>query len=232
MERLLFSLQGNPNPNELMCVLVWKLPPHLHNEPSSELSSAPLAAQSILPPQVNAVSSSIKGKPRGNGNKCGFGWSEQQVPVTRLPEQSNPACCAWRALLEPAVCMGPVSTPDPQEIGFGNSLQDFPELGNALGMAAIRRDTGPPLVGGGWSWENLQLKHGEFCLPVPTELFVPPHWADRMKPEVNKCNQSEEGSSCLWQRTLQGREEDRDDVRETGAFPPPSFLPNEFFPLA
>lgn len=96
MERLLFSLQGNPNPNELMCVfLVWKLPPRLRKEPRPELSSAPPAAQSMLPSRVNAVSSSIKGKPRGNGNKRGFGWSEQQVPVTRLPEQSNPGCCAW-----------------------------------------------------------------------------------------------------------------------------------------
>lgn len=137
MEGLLFSLQGNPSPNELMCVLVWKLPPHLCKEPSPELSSAPPAAQSILPSQVNAVSSSIKGKPRGNGNKSGFGWNEQQVPVTWLPEQSNPGCCPWRALLEPAVCMGPVSATDLQEIGFGNSLQDLPELGNALGVAAI-----------------------------------------------------------------------------------------------
>lgn len=204
MEGLLFCLQGNPNPNELMCVLVWKLPPRPCKELSPELSSAPPAAQSILPSQANAVSSSIKGKPRGNGNKSEFGWNEQQVPVTWLPEQSNPGCCAWRALLEPAVCMGPVSTPDPQEIGFGNSLQDLPELGNALRMAAIGavgRDTGPPLPGSDGAGRSLQLKHGEFWLPVPTELFVSPRWADRMKPAVNECNQSEEGSSCLWQRT-------------------------------
>lgn len=98
--------------------------------------------------------------------------------------------------------MGPVSTPDPQEIGFGNSLQHIPELGNALGMAAIGgggRDTGAPSPGSDGAGRSLQLKHGEFWFPVSAELFVSPRWADRMKPAVNECNQSEEGSSCLWQ---------------------------------
>lgn len=169
MEGLLFPLQGDAS--EFVCVLIWKLPPQ-----SPELSSAPRAAQSILPSQVNAVSSSIKGKPRGNGDKCGFGCSEQQVPATQLPKQSNSGCCAWRALLEPGVCMGPVSSPDPRKVDLGTACRTFLSQGTLWGQQQWEQQgqTQDPLTRQKRSWENLQLKHGEFWLPVPTELFVSP----------------------------------------------------------
>lgn len=222
MEGLLFPLQGDPS--ELMCVLVWKLPPR-----SPELSSAPRAAQSILPSQVNAVSSSIKGKPRGNGDKCGFGWSEQQVPVTQLPKQSNTGCCAWRALLEPGVCMGPVSTPDPQESGFGNSLQNLPELGNAVVQQQWEQQGGTqdPPHQAEMEWGESPAKTRRILAPCAHRALCVP----RTKPAVSECNQSEEGSSCLWQRTLQGRERTgmMYERQERSPLLPSS---NEFFPLA
>lgn len=69
-EGLLFSPQGYPHPDELMCVLVWKLPPRLCKEPSPELSSAPAAAQSILPSQVNAAQ--LRENPVGMGISVGL----------------------------------------------------------------------------------------------------------------------------------------------------------------
>lgn len=121
----------------------WKVPTAMHVSVNSKgLSSAPRLSRLLNQysiPQVNAVSSSIKGKPRGNGNKYGVWWSEQQVP-------SN---LAHRAIKHRSSCLesahggrclhGTHQHPSSQGNWFwerpGEHCSRFPSLGKALGVA-------------------------------------------------------------------------------------------------
>lgn len=80
------------------------------------------------------LAAQLRENPVGMGISMFFGGGNSRPLVTWLTEQSNTGRCAWKALTEAGVFMGPISTPAPEEIGSGNS-----RVSTAEGSPACRR---------------------------------------------------------------------------------------------
>lgn len=68
-----------------------------------------------------------------------FGGVNSRSLVTWLMEQSNTGHCAWKALTEVSVFMGPISTPAPEEIGSGNGRVSTAAGSQAWGRPRVLR---------------------------------------------------------------------------------------------
>lgn len=123
----------------------WKVPTAMHVSVNSKgLSSAP-SSQPLLNqysiPQVNAVSSSIKAKPRGNGNKYVLCWSEQQVPGNLARRAIKGGLLCLESTPGGRCLHGTHQRPSSQGNwlweGPGEHCSWFSSLGKALGIAAM-----------------------------------------------------------------------------------------------